>query len=258
MDYLPNKFLWLWVVIFLTYGIHTYVEIFADIVNIIWVSLEIILWETIHLSRRKVINWVCHLPYSVLFFLGTHTGTPFGKGFEGTEFTDVLQRLSSGNSTFRVRGIETFITSVIIIQNSSFRGCPGLGGKDENISWLLNLLIDGMSRRSGGKDHMCHGGHHRTKYRTVRVLYITVCWTGVRVVGFYNNRGCVLISNRLKKDEDRDCLWAESLWSVVVYYESRNRTLKTRPIYECRCDGRLKTKDEKSSHTLGWSGNWNT
>ncbi len=32
--------------------------IFAYIVNIIWVSLEIILqWETIHSSRRQVINW---------------------------------------------------------------------------------------------------------------------------------------------------------------------------------------------------------
>jgi hypothetical protein len=32
-----------------------------------------------------------------------------------------------------------------------------------------------------------------------------------------------------------------------VYYESRKRELKTRPIYECRCDERLKTKDEKST-----------
>ncbi len=33
-----------------------------------------------------------------------------------------------------------------------------------------------------------------------------------------------------------------------VYYESRKRELKTRPIYECRCDERLKTKPEKSTH----------
>ncbi len=32
-----------------------------------------------------------------------------------------------------------------------------------------------------------------------------------------------------------------------VYYESRNRELKTRPIYACRCDERLKTKSEKST-----------
>ena len=32
----------------------------------------------------------------------------------------------------------------------------------------------------------------------------------------------------------------------VVYYESRKRELTTRPIYECRCDERLKTKVEKS------------
>ena len=34
---------------------------------------------------------------------------------------------------------------------------------------------------------------------------------------------------------------------VVVYYESMKRELKTRPIYECGCDERLKTKAEKST-----------
>ena len=33
----------------------------------------------------------------------------------------------------------------------------------------------------------------------------------------------------------------------VVYYESIKRELKTRPIYECRCDERLKTKSEEST-----------
>jgi hypothetical protein len=33
----------------------------------------------------------------------------------------------------------------------------------------------------------------------------------------------------------------------IVYYESRKRELKTRPMYECRCDERLKTKSEKST-----------
>ena len=32
-----------------------------------------------------------------------------------------------------------------------------------------------------------------------------------------------------------------------VYYETRKRVLKTQPIYECRCDERLKTKTEKST-----------
>jgi hypothetical protein len=57
MDHLPNTFPSLWVVLFLPWGMHTYVEIFAYIVNIIWVSLEIVLWETIHSSRCEVINW---------------------------------------------------------------------------------------------------------------------------------------------------------------------------------------------------------
>jgi hypothetical protein len=32
-----------------------------------------------------------------------------------------------------------------------------------------------------------------------------------------------------------------------VYYESIKRELKTRPIYECRCDERLKTKAQEST-----------
>ena len=34
----------------------------------------------------------------------------------------------------------------------------------------------------------------------------------------------------------------------LVYYESRKRDLRTRPIHECLCDERLKTKSEKSTH----------
>ena len=33
----------------------------------------------------------------------------------------------------------------------------------------------------------------------------------------------------------------------VVYYESIKRELKRRPIYECRSDEKLKTKDEEST-----------
>jgi hypothetical protein len=41
---------------------------------------------------------------------------------------------------------------------------------------------------------------------------------------------------------------------IVVYYSSRKRELKTRPIYECRCDERLKTKAEESTRLAytGW------
>ncbi len=37
----------------------------------------------------------------------------------------------------------------------------------------------------------------------------------------------------------------------LVYYESMKRKLKIKPMYECRCDGRL--QDLRASHTLGWS-----
>ena len=43
------------------------------------------------------------------------------------------------------------------------------------------------------------------------------------------------------------------LVDVVVYYESIKRELKIRPIYECRCDERLKTKVEESTR-LAYTG----
>ena len=65
----------------------------------------------------------------------------------------------------------------------------------------------------------------------------------------------------------------------VGYYESIKEDLKIKPISECRCDERLKTKTEESTHLtytglkrcllrinktrakekyLDYSGNWNT
>ena len=41
--------------------------------------------------------------------------------------------------------------------------------------------------------------------------------------------------------------------AIVVCYESRKRELKTRAIHECRCDERLKTEAEKSTH-LAYTG----
>ena len=40
---------------------------------------------------------------------------------------------------------------------------------------------------------------------------------------------------------------------IFVYYESRKRELQRRPIYEYRCDERLKTKNEEST-LLGHTG----
>jgi hypothetical protein len=59
----------------------------------------------------------------------------------------------------------------------------------------------------------------------------------------------------------------------IVYYESIKWEVKIKPIYECRCDGRLQTKRfTRLSYTglvvelehlkikmfMGWSWNWNT
>jgi hypothetical protein len=40
---------------------------------------------------------------------------------------------------------------------------------------------------------------------------------------------------------------------LVIYYESMKRGLQTRPIYECRCDERPKTKPEEST-CLSYTG----
>ena len=39
----------------------------------------------------------------------------------------------------------------------------------------------------------------------------------------------------------------DGMYWMVVYYESLNRELKTKPINECRCDERLKTRVEEST-----------
>ncbi len=43
------------------------------------------------------------------------------------------------------------------------------------------------------------------------------------------------------------------VYYTVVYYKSIKREIKTRPIHECRCDERLKTKTEESTF-LGYTG----
>ncbi len=37
---------------------------------------------------------------------------------------------------------------------------------------------------------------------------------------------------------------------IVVYYESIKRDLKIKPVSECRCDERLKTKTEESTRLV--------
>ena len=39
-------------------------------------------------------------------------------------------------------------------------------------------------------------------------------------------------------------------YRMSVCYESRKRELKTRPIHECRCDERLKTKTKELKHLV--------
>ena len=39
-----------------------------------------------------------------------------------------------------------------------------------------------------------------------------------------------------------------SVFFLFIYYDSMNRELNIRPIYECRCDERLKTKAKEFIH----------
>ena len=54
---------------------------------------------------------------------------------------------------------------------------------------------------------------------------------------------------------DLEAIGATSIFkeSVVVYYESINREIQTRPMYECRCDERLKPKGEECTR-LAYTG----
>jgi hypothetical protein len=54
---------------------------------------------------------------------------------------------------------------------------------------------------------------------------------------------------------DLEAIGAPSIFkeSVVVYYESINREIQTRPMYECRCDERLKPKGEECTR-LAYTG----
>ena len=45
-------------------------------------------------------------------------------------------------------------------------------------------------------------------------------------------------------------------WECFVYYESLKRELKIKPIYECRCDERLKTKAEESTRLASTGFHW--
>jgi hypothetical protein len=53
------------------------------------------------------------------------------------------------------------------------------------------------------------------------------------------NTPCAVVDSERDSERDKS--------GGVVYYESIKRDLKTRPIYECRCDERLKTKTEEST-----------
>jgi hypothetical protein len=55
---------------------------------------------------------------------------------------------------------------------------------------------------------------------------------------------------REKEGRQNEFCWCFHKGGIFVYYESIKRELQTRPIYECRCDERLKTKVEESTRLV--------
>jgi hypothetical protein len=93
----------------------------------------------------------------------------------------------------------------------------------------------------------------------------TYVWVSVRC---RSEDFCLLWINNTRVEE-KTYIWV-SVWcsytlGCCLLWIDKTR-LKTRPVYECRCDERLKTKAEESTRLaytwllveLGWSWNWNT
>jgi hypothetical protein len=62
--------------------------------------------------------------------------------------------------------------------------------------------------------------------------------------------------NQPKRLDSDSTINLSSLMVILVYYESINSEIKIRPMYECRCNERLKTKPEESTLLTytGWIG----
>ena len=63
----------------------------------------------------------------------------------------------------------------------------------------------------------------------------------------YVARGTVIPKNIDEVNKRAVCECVGDCCLFVVYYESLKRELKTKPIYECRSDERLKTRVEEST-----------
>ena len=59
--------------------------------------------------------------------------------------------------------------------------------------------------------------------------------------------GGQIFKKKERKERTSEVKVRPEIMNPLVYYESINRELQTRPIYECRCDERLKTKAEEST-----------
>jgi hypothetical protein len=98
-------------------------------------------------------------------------------------------------------------------------------------------------------------------YTSIQVLdtaNLTVCceWERKKLQDYVrrekiHSQSAVVSSSREYDLEEEGKKWSTPLWvpSVerVVYDESIKRELKVKPISECRCDERLKTKVEEST-----------
>ena len=89
------------------------------------------------------------------------------------------------------------------------------------------------------------------RFFTVCVMDFTVCVMDFIMTCRKTRGGTNSDTMTLQLSLVVSCFYAKNFF--VVYYESMKRELKTRPLYECRCDERLKTKAEESTR-LAYTG----
>ncbi len=104
-------------------------------------------------------------------------------------------------------------------------------------SWGIWILS--QTRWNGTMIHCCHTHLNTSVSRTWSDYVSLGCDNRCTSVHAWARRG-----GRVEEEN-----WGISI-EKVVYYEPRKRELKTRPIYACRCDERLKTKAEESTHLV--------
>ena len=102
--------------------------------------------------------------------------------------------------------------------------------------------------------HVSHTLEETTLFRVGGNFFVTVSGNQIIVVYYESIQRevqtksfCYTGKFIMNRESDR---YRVEVVYVVVYYESLKRELKTKPIYEFRCDERLRTKVEESTRLV--------